>query len=58
MRKEAKHMRPNVLTIIKLGVSILSVGVTIATSIIAKKEMDLTIAEKVAEAIAHAKGES
>lgn len=51
-------MKPNVLTIIKLGVSILSVGVTIATSIIAKKEMDLTIAEKVAEAIAHAKGES
>lgn len=51
-------MKPNVLTIIKLGVSILSFGVTIATSIIAKKEMDLTIAEKVAEAIAHAKGES
>ena len=52
-------MKPNVLTIIKLGVSIISIGVSIATSIIAKKEMDLTIAEKVAEAIANsANGES
>lgn len=52
-------MKPNVLTLIKIGVSILSVGVSLATSIIAKKEMDLTITEKVAEAIANsAKGES
>lgn len=52
-------MKPNVLTIIKLVTSIVSVGVSIATSIIAKKEMDLTIAEKVAEAVANStKGES
>lgn len=45
-------MKPNVLTIIKLGISVISIGVSIATSIIAKKELDVTVAEKVAEAIA------
>lgn len=48
-------MKPNVLTIIKLGISIVSIGVSIATSIIAKKELDVTVAEKVAEAIAKTK---
>lgn len=52
-------MKPNVLAIIKLSVTIVSFGVSIVTSIIAKKEMDATVAEKVAEAIAKSmEGES
>lgn len=52
-------MKPNVLAIIKLGVTIVSIGVSIVTSIIAKKELDATVTEKVAEAIAKSmEGES
>lgn len=52
-------MKPNVLSIVKLGVSVLSMGLSLAMSIIAKKELDATVAEKVAEAIANStKGES
>ena len=45
-------MKPNVLTLVKLGISIVSIGISIATSIIAKKELDVAVTEKVAEALA------
>lgn len=46
-------MKPNVITIVKLGVSILSMALSVAGSIIAKKELDATVTAKVAEAIAN-----
>ena len=45
-------MKPNVIAIVKIGVSIASMALSVVGSIIAKKEMDATIAAKVAEAIA------
>lgn len=41
----------NALKIVKVAVQVVSIGVTIATSIIASKELDAKIAEKVAEAL-------
>lgn len=52
-------MKPNVISIIKIGVTIVSIGASVVGSIIAKKELDATVASKVAEALNNStKGES
>lgn len=52
MKRRRKAMNTNVMKIAKLGVSIASVVVTVASSYFANKELDEKIAKKVAEELA------
>lgn len=45
-------MKPATLKIIKVAVSVISVGVTLATNYFADKDLDAKVAKKVAEALA------
>ena len=45
-------MKVNVMNIVKIGVGVLSVGVTLAQNYLSEKELDKKVAEKVAEALA------
>ena len=49
-------MNGTVLKIAKIVVSVASIGVTLATSYFAGKELDAKVAEKVAEALNQANG--
>lgn len=44
-------MKVNVMNVVKIGVSVLSVGVAIAQNYLNEKELDKKVAEKVAEAL-------
>ena len=45
-------MKGNVMNIVKIGVAVLGVGVTLAQNYLSEKELDKKVAEKVAEALA------
>lgn len=45
-------MNPTVFKVIKIAVQVASIGISLATTYLSKKELDNQITEKVAEAIA------
>lgn len=47
-------MNEKTLKVIKLGVTVASIGITLATNYFADKELDDKVAKKVAEALAKA----
>ena len=50
--------KPVVLKIVKVAVTVIGVGVTLATNYFADKELDDKVSKKVAEALAKANEES
>lgn len=50
-------MNSKALKIVKVVVPVLSLGVTLATNYLSKKELDEKVAEKVSEALAKSVGE-
>jgi hypothetical protein len=48
-------MKPNVLKILGVGLAVVGAAVSVVTSIVAEKNQELKIAEKVAEAFDKAK---
>lgn len=49
-------MNGNVLKIVKIVISVASLGLSVVSSVVAKKELDETVAKKVAEALANQAG--
>ena len=50
-RKGLSTMNEKTTSIIKIGLTVISIGVTLAANFIAGKELDQKVADKVAEAL-------